>query len=203
MIRKVLLLAKEFTPGEGISEYIKGISCFLAENGIEAHIVCFGSHPPEESPREMVYVHRVPFMMHGDNLFNWSMLMNNEIKRRAREIFESEGFDIIHGNDWLTSASAISLFKFTERPLVATIHSTEKERGFGIAHSGLISDMEWWLSYESKRVLANNSRTYSSLRHDFALPEEKIRLVDPLKNGWQKEILKIYQSLEQPPEVTA
>ena len=196
MIGKVLLLAKEFTPGEGISGYIKGISSFLAEKGIETHIVCFGNHHPEETQGEMIHIHRVPFMIHGDNLFNWSMLMNNELKRRAREIFEAEGFDIIHGNDWLTSTSAISLSKFTERSLVATIHSTEKERGFGIAHSGLISDMEWWLTYEAKCVLANNSRTHSSLKSDFGLPDEKIRLIDPLRPGWQQEILRIYQSLE-------
>jgi len=194
-MERVLILTKDFSAGEGTSEYIRSLSLFLAKSGIETHIVCFGNHQPENLG-EKIHMHRVPFMIHGDNIFNWSMLMNNELKRRAREIFEKEGFDIVHANDWLTSSSAVSLSKFTERPLVATIHSTEKERGFGIAHSGLISDMEWWLTFESKIVLANNTRTYASLKHDFALPDEKIRLINPFREGWQEEILKIYESLE-------
>jgi hypothetical protein len=134
-------------------------------------------------------------MMHGDSLFNWSMLMNNELKRRSREIFDGTGFDIIHANDWVTSTSAISLAKFTEKPLVVTIHSTENERGFGAKHSGIISDMEWWLTYEAGCVLSNNQRTYHSLRHDLQIPEEKIKLIDPLQEGWQEKVLAIYEDI--------
>jgi hypothetical protein len=146
---------------------------------------------------ERVHVHRVPLIIHGDNLFNWSMLMNNELKRRAREIFEGEGFGIIHANDWITSTAAISIAKFTEKPLVVTIHSTEKERGFGTPHSGLISDMEWWLTYEAGCVVSNNQRTYNSLKSDLQLPDEKVMLIDPLKEGWQNGILNIYNSMSE------
>jgi glycosyltransferase involved in cell wall biosynthesis len=195
LIRKVLLLGREFARGESVSEYLKSLSFFLSGKGIEVHIVCFSSYPSEEKLSEGVHLHRVPFMMHGDSLFNWSMLMNNELKRRSREIFEGMGFDIIHANDWATSASAISLAKFTDKPLIVTIHSTEKERGFGEKHSSLISDMEWWLTYEAGCVLSNNERTYNSLRHDLQLPEEKIRLVNPLQEGWQTKVLEIYESI--------
>ena len=193
MIRKVLLLSRELTDNEGVSEYVKSLGIFLAGKGIEVHIVCFSSFPSEENPGGKIHVHRVPFMIHGDSLFNWSMLMNNELKRRSREIFEGMGFDIIHANDWVTSTSAISLAKFTEKPLIVTIHSTEKERGFGTKHSGIISDMEWLLTYEAGCVLSNNERTYSSLRHDLQLPEEKIRLINPLQEGWQAKVLETYE----------
>ncbi len=193
MIRKVLLLSRELTEKESVSEYVKSLALFLADNGIEVHIVCFSSSPEEAKIGESIHVHKVPLIIHGDSLFNWSMLMNNELKRKSREIFEWKGFDIIHGNDWITSTSAISLAKFTEKPLVVTIHSTEKERGFGTKHSSLILDMEWWLTYEAGCVLSNNEGTYSSLRNDLQLPEEKIKLINPLQKGWQNQVLEIYQ----------
>ncbi len=198
MIKKVLLLSRELAENEGVSEYVKSLAFFLARKGVEVHIVCFSSSPDEASLGERIHVHRVPFMIHGDSLFNWSMLMNNELKRRSREIFEGMGFEIIHANDWVTSTSAISLAKFTEKPLIVTIHSTEKERGFGAKHSSLISDMEWWLTYEAGCVLSNNERTYNSLRHDLQLPEEKIRLVNPLQEGWQGRVLEIYEKTSTP-----
>jgi glycogen(starch) synthase len=203
MIKKILLLNKEFVPGESISEYSRSLAVFLAQKGIEVHMVCFGSWPLDESLGESIHVHRVPFLIHGDNLFNWSMLMNNELKRKSREIFEGEGFDIIHGNDWITSTSAISIAKFTEKPLIVTIHSTEKERGFGTKHSGLISDMEWWLTYEAGCVLSNNERTYWSLKNDLQIPDEKISLIDPLKEGWQNGVLQIYQRVAGQQKVKA
>ncbi len=197
MIKKVLLLSRELTDKESVSEYVKSLAGFLASKGIEVHIVCFSSSPEEVKLGERIHVHKVPLIIHGDNFFNWSMLMNNELKRCSREIFEWKGFDIIHGNDWVTSTSAISLAKFTEKPLIVTIHSTEKERGFGTKHSGMIFDMEWWLTYEAGCVLSNNERTCDSLRHDLQLPEEKIRLINPLQQGWQNEVLEIYKSFEE------
>ncbi len=196
MIKKVLLLSREFVDGESTSEYSRSLANFLSENGIEVHIVCFGNPVSEESTGR-IHVHKVPLLIHGDNLFNWSMLMNNELKRRSREIFDGIGFDIIHGNDWITSTAAISLAKLTEKPLIVTIHSTEKERGFSTPHSGMISDLEWWLTYEAGCVLANNQRTHWSLKNDLQLPEEKVRLIDPMEEGWQKQVLDIYQSLEK------
>ena len=197
MVKKVLLLSREFTRSESVSEYTSSLARFLSGKGIEVHIVCFGNSISEETIGEGVHVHRVPLMIHGDSLFNWSMLMNNELKRRARELFEDGGFDLIHGNDWITATSAISIAKFTEKPLVVTIHSTEKERGFGTKHSGMISEMEWMVAYEAGRVLANNGITYSLLRNDFQVPEEKVKLIDPLKHGWQSEVLEIYEKIEK------
>ncbi|MCX6814798.1 MAG: glycosyltransferase family 4 protein [Candidatus Aenigmarchaeota archaeon] len=195
MIKKVLLLSREIAENESVSEYVKSLAVFLAGKGIEVHIVCFSSSPEEAKLGEGIHVHKVPLIIHGDSLFNWSMLMNNELKRCSREIFEWKGFDIIHGNDWITSTSAISLAKFTEKPLIVTIHSTEKERGFGTKHSSIISDMEWWLTYEAGCVLSNNERTYQSLRQDLQLPEEKIKLINPLQKGWQAEVLEIYENI--------
>jgi glycogen(starch) synthase len=195
MIKKVLLLNREFAPGESISEYTKSLAGFLDSRGIETHIVCFGDSAYDGKAGERIHVHKVPLVIHGDNLFNWSMLMNNELKRRSREIFESEGFDVIHGNDWITSTSAISIAKFTEKPLIVTIHSTEKERGFGTPHSGIISDMEWWLTYEACCVLSNNEKTYWSLKNDLQLPDGKIRVIDPLQEGWQEKVLEVYNNL--------
>jgi glycosyltransferase involved in cell wall biosynthesis len=196
LIKRILILAKDFKEGDVVSDYIRELSKFLSQKGIESHIVCFGPSHSEESHQNF-HIHRVPFIINGDNIFNWSMLMNNELKRKAREIFEEEGFDIIHANDWSTAAAAMSLAKFTEKPLAVTLHSTEKERGFTERHSGIISDLEWWLTYEACCVIANTEKTCNSLRHDLQLPEEKIRLMSTSNEAWENEVLEIYERISQ------
>ena len=57
--------------------------------------------------------------------------------------------------------------------------------------------MEWCLTYEAGCVLSNNEGTYSSLKNDLQLPQEKIRLINPTSEGWRSQVLDIYMSLEK------
>ncbi len=191
--KRVLILSREFNDNDFVSEYVKKISTFLAEKGIRTNVVCFGGVERNEKLMDIVDVHSVGLLINGNNLFNWAIMMNKELERRGREIYELEGFDIIHANDWITATAGISLSKLTDRPLIVTIHSTERERGFGIDYSGLISDIEWLAAFEADYVIADKKTTYNCLLNDFNIPIEKLMLIDPLKNGWRERLLKIYE----------
>lgn len=191
---KILLLSKDFRDGEGISEYCKSIATYLVENGHEASIVSFddGSY---YSVDDRVDVHRVPVNFDGGNLYNWAMVLNNELKQQARKIFEDDDFDVIHANDWTTVPGGVALSKHLEKPLAVTIHSTENERGFEGDHAPLISELEWQGTFEADRVFATKHDTKNSLLFDLDVPEEKIELIDPYSGGWRKNVLNSYSEL--------
>lgn len=191
---KILLLSKDFRDGEGVTEYCKAIAEKLVAEGHEATVVSFddGSHYTVD---DRVEVRRVPVHFEGDNIYNWAMVMNNELKRKSREVFEQEGFDIVHANDWTTIPGGVTVAKHLEKPLVVTIHSTENERGFEGEHGELISELEWQGSFEADRVLATKQDTADSLKFDLDVPEEKLEVIDPYSDGWRERVLKQYRVL--------
>ncbi len=193
-MQRVLMFSREFNRGEYVSDYCRNIAGFLSKKGIEPHLICFDIRDGEEVVDGM-HVHKVSFMLHGESLFNWAMLMNNELKRRARELFETTGFDLIHANDWTTAPAAMSISKFTGKPLVLTIHSTEHERGFSTKHSGIISSVEWLGTYEATTVVATNRNTYSSLLKNFSVPQNKLTLIETSAQNWEPRLLELYGRL--------
>ena len=188
-----VLLLCSYLEGNAVSEHCKSLAKYLSENNVEAHIVGFSNKTSDSESNP--HIHAVNFILNGNNLFNWTMLMNNELKRKGREIFEERGLDIIHAHDWMTAAAGMSLTKLTEKPLVVTIHSTEHQRGFYFQHSPIISSLEWWASYEAPKVIVNNEFTYESVRYDLNLPKEKICKINPLSDGWQQKVLEVYREL--------
>ena len=190
----ILLLSKEFHDGEAVSEYTKNIAEYLVDQDHEATIISFddGSY---YSVSDEVEVERFPLHFEGDNLYNWSMMMNNEMKGRVTELMEDEEFDLIHANDWTTVPGGVALSKYNELPLVLTLHSTENERGFGGEESGVISELEWQGVYEAHKVLVNKGETRNSALFDLDAPENKLEMIDPLGEKWQKTVLNNYRKL--------
>ncbi|WEL22977.1 glycosyltransferase family 4 protein [Candidatus Nanohalovita haloferacivicina] len=191
---KVLFLAKEFRDGEGVSEYIKNLSEYLVSNGHEATIVSFDDMA-EYHIDERVRVQKVPLPFEGDNIYSWAMMMNNELKNRAREIIEADDYDIVHCNDWSTIPGGVSLKKHLELPLAVTIHSTENERGFEGDHAELISELEWQGTFEADRVFVTKEDTKNSVLFDLDVPGEKLKAVDPYSPEWQSRILNTYKEI--------
>lgn len=188
----VLLLSKQIKDGEPVSEYVKSLASYLVDEGLEVSIVSFddGSY---FSLDDRIDFYRFPLHFEGSNIFNWSMMMNNEIKGQVIENIDVDSIDIIHANDWTTAPAGISLSKHLERPLFFTAHSTEQERGFGTEQSEVISELEWQAVYESDQVFANNEDTKNSLIFDLDSPEEKIDVISPLEEAWESRTLKMYR----------
>lgn len=190
----ILLLSKQLKDGDAISEYVKNIAQELVDQGHEATIISFddGSY---YSLDERVEVVRFPLHFDGGNLYNWSMMMNNEMKGKVIELLEDRYFDLIHANDWTTVPGAVAISKHTEKPMAITLHSTENERGFGGKHSEMISELEWQGVYESDHVMVTKEDTKNSVLFDLDAPEDKISLIDPFTDRWREKILSKYREL--------
>lgn len=198
---KVLFLTRCFGEGEAATEYVKAVAHELVEQGDEAVVVAFddGAY---YSVDDRVEVRRVGLPFEGDNMYNWSMMMNNELKKEAREAFKDEEPDVIHSIDWTAVPGGVALSRHLDTPLVVTFQSTENERGFGGEQAGVISELEWQGAFEAEKAIATSEDTKNSLLFDLDVPEEKIDIIDPFSDNWQKRVLNSYRdTIKQEKEV--
>jgi glycosyltransferase involved in cell wall biosynthesis len=96
---------------------------------------------------------------------------------------ESDPFDLVHVHDWLVAFVGAAVKRRHEVPLVSTIHATERGRGRGHLGSDLsraIHQVEWWLAYESWRVIACSEYMAGEISDYFQCPRDKI---DVIPNG--------------------
>jgi hypothetical protein len=190
---RTVFITRKFEEGEASTEYSKALSSAVVNEGGEAAVVSFddGSY---YSVDDRVDVYRVDMPFDGDNLFNWSMMLNNELKRQAREAFEDKP-DIIHVVDWTAIPGGVALSKYYEVPLVVTFQSTENERGFEGEHAEVISELEWDGAFEADLAIATNEDTKNSLLFDLDVPEEKLEFIDPYAPEWEQNVLNNYREL--------
>ncbi|MCE2851389.1 MAG: glycosyltransferase family 4 protein [Chloroflexaceae bacterium] len=99
----------------------------------------------------------------------------------AHALWQQYGaFDLIHVHDWLLADVAITLKHHYRRPLMATIHASERGRRRGdisAPESRAIDTIEWRLTYEAWRVVVCSHYMVHQLVCDFHLPYDKIDMV--------------------------
>jgi glycosyltransferase involved in cell wall biosynthesis len=83
-------------------------------------------------------------------------------------------------HDWLVAFVGAACKRSYKVPLLSTIHATEKGRGRGQLRSDqarAIHQVEWWLAYESWRVIACSEYMRDEISSFFQCPHDKIDVV--------------------------
>lgn len=194
---KVLMLSWEYPPRivGGISRVVHDLAQKLGEKGTEVHVVTFRDSDIKELEKDKnVIVHRVNTCdVNTTNFIDWVLQLNFAFVEYSTKLINEIGsFDIIHAHDWVVAFAARTLKNSFSIPLVSTIHATEHGRNWGI-HNGTqryISSVEWWLCYESWRVIVNSDYMQNEVKSVFNLPEDKI---DVIYNGVDLDKFKDYQ----------
>lgn len=181
---RILMLSWEYPPRivGGISRVVHDLAQKLGGLGNEVHIVtCLDQDAPGEEQDKNVRVHRVrSYDLSTMNFVDWVHQLNFALLERCISLTaKCGGFDIIHAHDWIVAFAARVLKASCNIPLISTIHATEWGRNWGIHNEvqRYISSVEWWLTYESWRVIVNSSYMYNEVRRIFQLPEDKIRVI--------------------------
>lgn len=190
MVGSVLLLVKQFYGGGGQATYNHYLSNFLSSQGIKVHVVTFDDNEGVDS-WDNVLVHKKRLEIFANNFFSWNMLVNMKLKEASREVWDSYGFDLVHCNDWEVFPTALMIKKFTGKPLVLTLHSTESLRGNSSFFSGMINDFERMAVEEADLILVNNSGVLRELESS----RDKVVMVDPMVFDWQSRVLNAYSRL--------
>ena len=181
---RILMLSWEFPPKVigGIARHVDDLSRALARQGEDVHVITCGVQgAPYYELYHGVKVHRVG--MHNPetpDFLTWVLQLNlNMVEEANRLLQDGWSFDVIHAHDWLAAYAGKNLKHSRQAPLIATIHATEYGRNNGL-HNELqryISNVEWWLGYESWRVICCSQYMRDELRRVFQLPDDKLRII--------------------------
>jgi glycosyltransferase involved in cell wall biosynthesis len=181
------MLSWEYPPHVvgGMGKHVMDLVPALALTGDEIHILTprlSGGAAHEITP-EGVHIHRVEPPQIEDYSFVAFATKTNAIMEQAAHALTAEvgGFDLIHAHDWLDAAAGVALKHAWRRPLIATMHATERGRGQGFishnGHSDQINQIEWWLCYEAWRVITCSHFMANQIHDYFNTPMDKIDVV--------------------------
>ncbi|MEM1515477.1 MAG: glycosyltransferase family 4 protein [Candidatus Bathyarchaeia archaeon] len=164
----------------GISRHCEGLAYNLAKKGHNVHVITLEfPGAPHYEERDGVKIHRVPIELGHPNFIIWTLIFNHFMEKRVADISRYEKINIIHAHDWLVAPASIDSKHYLGVPLVSTIHSTEVGRAQGIHNSDsfLINGFEWWLTYESKRVIVASYAMKREVEEHFRLPSDKVIVI--------------------------
>jgi glycogen(starch) synthase len=178
------MLSWEFPPKivGGIARHVNDLSLAMAKQGAEVYVVTCGVQgAPDYEVIQGVKVFRVVMSNPvAPDFLTWVLQLNlNMVEQANRLRLTGIHFDIVHSHDWLAAFAGKNLKHSWQVPLVSTIHATEYGRNNGL-HNELqryISNVEWWLGYESWRVICCSKYMQDELQRIFQIPADKLRAI--------------------------
>jgi len=164
----------------GIARHCFGLAKALAKMGHSVYVVTLdfpGASYYEDS--EGVKIYRAKIELGHPNFIVWTLLFNHFMEKRIAMLSKDAKFDIIHAHDWLVAPASIASKHYLKVPLISTMHSTEVGRSHGLHNpdSYLIDGIEWWLTYESKRIIVTSNAMKNEVEEHFRLPSWKIDVI--------------------------
>jgi glycogen synthase len=195
IVLHVLMLSWEFPPKVvgGLGRHVYDLSTALTAHDIDVTVVTMdpGDGNPELEIINGVKVHRVqPYPLAAPSFLTWVMQMNMALMEKSAGLLNEESIDVVHAHDWLAGFCGKALKHAYRIPLISTIHATEYGRNNGLHNDEqrFISDVEWWLTYESWRVICCSDFMSRELQRLFQLPSDKLRVIF---NGVHPEIFQV------------
>ena len=190
---RILMLSWEYPPKMvgGLGRHVHALSVALAEAGHSVTVVTRHGDHADGSPAlvdevvegvRIVRVHEDPPLVPFAELMAWTLAMNHGLTRAALRVVDEENFDVIHCHDWLVAHAGKTVKDVTGLPLVSTIHATEAGRHQGWLPGPMnkaIHSVEWWLTFEARRVITCSEHMRWEVTRLFDLPDK----VDVVPNG--------------------
>lgn len=181
---RILMLSWEYPPKVvgGIARHVHDLAIALVKKEIEVDVITCGAQGALEFELdEGVNVHRVSMNNPvAPDFLTWVLQLNLNLVEQANKLgVNGKKFDLIHAHDWLVAYAGKNLKHSWHVPLTSTIHATEYGRNNGL-HNELqryISNVEWWLGYESWRVIACSRYMEEELKRVFQMPGDKLRII--------------------------
>lgn len=192
------MLSWEYPPYNvgGLGKHVMELVPALAKQGVEVYLLtprwvsALGEEPIVElHPIDYTEGKGVPTNLYRvaslsadmSDFFSGAMRVNLNLADRGRKLVEGEDkFDLLHAHDWLVAHAAFSLKHAYGLPLISTIHATEYGRSRGNLSGELqraIHNVEWWLTYESWRVICCSRHMVDEVGRIFQTPLDKIDLI--------------------------
>jgi glycogen(starch) synthase len=189
---RVLMLSWEYPPVMvgGLGRHVHALAEAMAAAGHEVTVLTRHPGTPGVAHDEVaggVRIVRVgedpTRFSFADDLLAWTMALNHALTRVGLAVCAGRSFDVVHAHDWLVAHAATTLEHHLGVPLVATLHATEAGRHQGWLPGPVnrtIHSVEWWLTFEARRVVTCSAYMRWEVTRLFDLPAGK---VDVVPNG--------------------
>ena len=92
-------------------------------------------------------------------------------------LVKANTYDVIHAHDWLTFRAALQARHVTGAPIIAHVHSVERDRAGGNAGNPLVREIESLGLMMADRIVAVSAHTKRCIVEDYDIPAEKIDVV--------------------------
>ncbi len=178
----ICIVTWEYSPRivGGIARHCEGLAKALVKMGHSIDVITLdfpGASQYEEV--EGVKIHRTSIELGHPSFIAWVFIFNHFMEKKIAMLSKDVKFDVIHIHDWLVALAGIAAKHYLKIPLVLTLHSTEVGRALGLNNpdSYLIDGIEWWATYESKRVIVTSNSMKREVEEHFHLPQSKIDVI--------------------------
>lgn len=165
----------------GLGRHVSALCDAFRDEGVEVTLVTNSNEGDERERHGTLHVVRVREYFPPPLTFAESVAQGNvALSQGIMAVLQEQGpFDVIHAHDWLTAYAARAAKHATNLPLVSTIHATEWGRNGGLYtdEQRHISDIEWWLAFESWRVICCSQAMHGELQRIFQVPADKLRII--------------------------
>lgn len=170
-------------PCGGISVHVTELAAALQRRGHEVHIFTrIGRDQKIYENIDGVHYHRCPFAFNHNFVYE---MTHNMCSSMVYYFFETEkvanGFDIIHGHDWMVVNALDWIKKARGTKTIFTVHSTQYGRdGNNHPTNGAAKDMhntEWYGTYIADRVIVTSNVMKNEIMRIHRVPDWKIRVV--------------------------
>ncbi len=196
--KTVVLITPDFFPrmSNNIAYTTKEIAQNLAAKNINVHLIAYD--PLKAGTTDELAGFRVHYVSNPVRAYSpltWTLTLSMEISRIIADIFHNEGnIDLIHAHEWLTFPAGIHLQAALRKPLLVNYYSIEHMRSPGICngYTEAVKQIEWMGSYESKRILVNESWLKEKLQWYYSTPPEKVNVLRPEDEEFDRKLVRDY-----------
>ena len=191
MSKRVLLLSWEYPPviEGGLARHVRKLAEALVRQGVGVDVltrgVGDGPAPGQPGVDELagVTIHRVAepsWPRDLDRFVAWVEQMNGDMLAAGEALADENGYDLIHGHDWLVAQAAATLAERAGVPYVTTIHATEHGR-----HQGWVQDypqshihsVERWMARRADAVIVCSYYMRGHVADIFDIDERRISVI--------------------------
>ena len=204
MSARVLLLSWEYPPviEGGLARHVRKLAEALVRQGTRVDVLTRGVGLDGEDPGGEfagVNVHRVrepSWPRDLDRFVAWVERMNDDMLAAGEALAQENGYDLIHGHDWLVAPASQALAERLGLPYVTTIHATEHGR-----HQGWVQDppqshihsVERWMARNADGVIVCSYYMRGHVADIFDIDERRIAVIP---NGVDPSDLRPLEDLE-------
>jgi glycogen(starch) synthase len=173
----------------GLARHVRKLSEALVRQGVAVDVLTRGvgvasnGEDPGSGEFGGVNVHRVrepSWPRDLDRFVAWVERMNDDMLAAGEALAQENGYDLIHGHDWLVAPASLALAERIGVPYVTTIHATEHGR-----HQGWVQDepqshihsVERWMARNADGVIVCSYYMRGHVADIFDIDERRIAVI--------------------------